>query len=114
MSRFRQTTSDNIAYYTRQGRRAIEFRLEELDAEWDIERVLEVNASSVSLLGLTLGATLDKTLVLFACRGISFSASTRSAGLVSTTRNLSAARCQDRFGIERERQALRSELHNRF
>lgn len=35
-------------------------RIGELDREWDIERVLEVNASSLALTGLVLGATVDK------------------------------------------------------
>lgn len=30
-------------------------RLDELDAEWDIERILETNASALSLFGLTAG-----------------------------------------------------------
>lgn len=38
-------------------RKKIEQRLHELDIEWDIERTLEANAASISLLGLTLGAT---------------------------------------------------------
>ena len=33
---------------------AIEARLATLDGEWDIERTLEVNASSIALIGLTL------------------------------------------------------------
>lgn len=39
-------------------------RLAELDAEWDIERVLETNASSLALLGLTLGATVNRKFFL--------------------------------------------------
>ena len=39
---------------------AIERRLGELDREWDLERVLGINAATASLLGLTLGATVDK------------------------------------------------------
>jgi hypothetical protein len=35
-------------------------RLEELDREWDIERTLEANAASFSLLGLTLALTVDR------------------------------------------------------
>ena len=35
-------------------------RITELDAEWDIERVLTLNASTLTLLGLALGATKDK------------------------------------------------------
>ena len=38
----------------------IDCRLEELDHEWDVERVLEVNASLGSLLGVALGATVDR------------------------------------------------------
>jgi hypothetical protein len=35
-------------------------RVEELDHEWDIERMLEVNASTLALAGLVLGATVNK------------------------------------------------------
>lgn len=35
-------------------------RIAQLEREWDIERVLEANASSLALLGLTLGATVDR------------------------------------------------------
>jgi hypothetical protein len=35
-------------------------RLAELDEEWDIERVLEANAATVSLAGLTLASTVDR------------------------------------------------------
>ena len=34
----------------------IDRRLKELDAEWDVERVLKMNSSSISLIGLVLGA----------------------------------------------------------
>jgi hypothetical protein len=35
-------------------------RLAELDREWDIERTLEANAASLSLLGIALGAGVDR------------------------------------------------------
>lgn len=35
-------------------------RIEQLEREWDIERVLEANAASVALIGLTLGATVHR------------------------------------------------------
>ncbi len=38
----------------RTDRRVLDIRLQELDREWDIERVLEANAAIFSLLGLTL------------------------------------------------------------
>ena len=47
-------TEMNIAYYSAHTEE-IEDRLAELDAEWDVERVLEASAAGVSLLGFTLG-----------------------------------------------------------
>lgn len=35
-------------------------RIENLEREWDIERVLETNAATVSLVGLALGALVDR------------------------------------------------------
>jgi hypothetical protein len=35
-------------------------RLDELDHEWDIERMLEANASTLILVGVTLGTTVDR------------------------------------------------------
>lgn len=42
----------------------ISARIQELELEWDIERVLELNASSLALLGTLLGATVDKKWLL--------------------------------------------------
>ena len=38
----------------------IKSRIKELDKEWDIERVLALNASLFALTGIILGATLNK------------------------------------------------------
>jgi hypothetical protein len=58
--RIRLQTEQNIARFKQAGPAEIARRLEELDAEWDVERTLEANAASVSLIGLTLGATVDR------------------------------------------------------
>ena len=55
----RQTDS-NIQHYAGAGREAMQERIAQLDNEWDIERVLEVNASTLALTGLALGISLDK------------------------------------------------------
>lgn len=39
---------------------AIARRLEELQEEWDVERMLETNASTLTLTGLALGLTVDR------------------------------------------------------
>lgn len=56
----RQKTVENIARIAALGPAAIRRRLAELDAEWDVERMLEANASTVSLIGLSLGFTVDR------------------------------------------------------
>ena len=61
----RRRTEENITRYRNAGPAAIDRRLQELDAEWDIERTLEANAATASLIGLTLGATVDRRWYLF-------------------------------------------------
>ncbi len=58
--RIRLKTEESIARVSRAGALAIGQRLAELDREWDTERTLEANAASLSLLGITLGATIDR------------------------------------------------------
>ena len=61
----RQQTQKNIERLQNAGPAAIERRLAELDEEWDIERTLEANAATAALIGLTLGATVDRRWYLF-------------------------------------------------
>lgn len=53
-------TEHNIAATAAAGPAAIDRRLEELDREWDMERLLEANAASISLLGVIFGMTMDR------------------------------------------------------
>ena len=55
----RQTQTD-LARYADADAAHIDERLAELDREWDIERTLEANASTAILMGLVLGATVDR------------------------------------------------------
>jgi len=52
-------TEARIRYYANHPDE-IDARIEELDAEWDTERVLEANAATLSLCGLFLGAVHSK------------------------------------------------------
>jgi len=47
-------------------------RLVELDHEWDVERLLQVNASVLVLLGLALGATRDRRFLVLPAAVFSF------------------------------------------
>src|SRR5687768_5681310 len=59
--RIRRTTERNVARAARGGAGHIDRRLRELGREWDIERTLESNAATVSLVGLGLGALVHRT-----------------------------------------------------
>ncbi|WP_169974632.1 DUF2892 domain-containing protein [Tautonia rosea] len=53
-------TEARVLHYASAGPRAIDRRLRQLDQEWDIERVLEANASSLILAGMALGSLVDR------------------------------------------------------
>lgn len=53
-------TEENVARYSAAGSAAVDRRLAELDEEWDIERYLETMAPSFTLLGMTLGLTVNR------------------------------------------------------
>lgn len=59
-ARIRLAAEERIARCAAAGPDAIERRLAELDREWDIERTLEANASSLGLFGLGMGAFVDR------------------------------------------------------
>jgi len=58
--RIRQQTEQDVLRCVTAGEGAIDQRLQELDQEWDIERTLEANAATVALVGLGLGAFVDR------------------------------------------------------
>lgn len=53
-------TDISIQRYANADSDAIHRRIDELDQEWDIERALEVNASTLALSGLALGLTVNR------------------------------------------------------
>ncbi|WP_304898821.1 hypothetical protein [Methylicorpusculum sp.] len=53
-------TDINIQHYKGKSKAEILERIQMLDKEWDIERVLEVNASTLGLTGLILGLTKNR------------------------------------------------------
>ena len=53
-------TEESVRRVVAQGPAAIEQRLRELDVEWDTERTLEPMAASFGLMGVALGATVNR------------------------------------------------------
>ncbi len=58
----RKTEEQVRSYATRKG--DISRRIEELENEWDIERVLMLNASVIAFAGMVLGVTVDRKWLL--------------------------------------------------
>ncbi|QDU90045.1 hypothetical protein Pla175_34440 [Pirellulimonas nuda] len=56
----RQNAERQIARCASAGPQAINDRLDELDHEWDVERTLEANAATLTLIGLALGAGVNR------------------------------------------------------
>jgi len=61
----RRNTDERVAELKDIGPEAIARRLTELNEEWDIERTLEAHAAGALLLGLGLGATVDRRWFAF-------------------------------------------------
>lgn len=51
---------DNISFFSDRSAEEITARIDELEQEWDMERVLEINAASFSTAGLLLGTFVNK------------------------------------------------------
>ena len=61
--RIRRQTEANVAYYARHPA-LIGQRLKELDAEWDIERVLEMGSSTLTVTGLLMSVASSRKWLL--------------------------------------------------
>ena len=62
--RIRRRTRKNLEHYRAAGGDLIDRRLQELDREWDIERLLEANAASAVLAGLLLSGAVSRKWIL--------------------------------------------------
>ena len=63
---------DNVRYYSGRTRAEIARRINELEEEWDIERVLQLGAASLSLTGLTLAAVKNRVWFLLPTTVLAF------------------------------------------
>lgn len=106
-------TDANIQHFGALDRQRILYRIEELDREWDVERVLEVNASTLALTGLVLGLTVDRRW--FALPGIvlPFLLQHGLQGWCPPLPVLRRMGVRTRGEIDREKYALRSALEER-
>ena len=98
----------NIRHYSGQTKEEIYRRIQDLDQEWDIERVLETMASSLSLSGIVLGATVDRKWFLVPTIVLSFLLMHAIQGWCPPLPILRSLGIRTREEIDRERYALKA------
>jgi hypothetical protein len=62
--RIHARTLHDVSRYFGASDETLTTRIHELEREWDIERTLEANAATVSLLGLALGMSVDRRFLV--------------------------------------------------
>ena len=108
--RIDQGIEDNVRYYSGRPPEEIIRRMEALEQEWDIERVLEMMASSFSLTGIALGAAKHKLWFLLPATVLSFLFIHAVQGWCPPVPVLRRLGIRTREEIERERYALKALL----
>ena len=106
-------TNDNIRRYANSSPEVINRRIEELDKEWDVERALEVNASTLALTGLLLGATVNRKWLALPAVVLSFLLQHGLQGWCPPLPILRRSGVRTRSEIDREKYELRALLEGR-
>jgi hypothetical protein len=108
----RQTTRD-IRRYANSSPEVVNRRIQELDKEWDIERALEVNASTLALTGLLLAVTVDREWLVLPGVVLSFLLQHGLQGWCPPLPALRRLGVRTRGEIDREKYELRALLEGR-
>ena len=98
---------EKILYYSTQPREVISRRIRELEREWDIERWIETNASSLALTGLVLGLTKSRKYLLLTGTVLSFLLMHAVQGWCPPVPLLRKMGVRTRSEIDREKFALK-------
>jgi hypothetical protein len=106
-------TYSNIRRYANSSEEVINRRIEELDKEWDIERALEVNASTLALTGLLLGVTVNKKWLVLPGVVLSFLLQHSLQGWCPPLPLLRRLGVRTRGEIDREKYELKALLEGR-
>jgi hypothetical protein len=106
-------TEANIHRYRHLDRAQSLGRIQALDAEWDVERALEVNASTLALSGLVLGVTVDRRWLWLTGIVLPFLLQHGLQGWCPPLRRLGILGIRTRAEIDREKYALLAVLDNR-
>lgn len=103
----RHETRQNVAKIAAKGGIAINKRLDELEREWDVERLLECNASSLAFTGVALGALVDRRFLILPALVTGFLFQHAVQGWCPPLPVLRRMGFRTSLEIEEERQALK-------
>lgn len=106
-------TDANILHYANASPEVIAERVEQLDKEWDVERLLEVNASTLALTGLALAARGSKKWLVLPGMVLSFLLQHGVQGWCPPLPLLRRLGIRTRGEIDREKYALLAGLKGR-
>ena len=106
-------TNSNIRRYANSSEEVINRRIEELDQEWDIERSLEANASTLALTGLLLGLTVNRKWLALPTIVLSFLLQHSLQGWCPPLPLLRRLGVRTRGEIDREKYELKALLEGR-
>lgn len=104
--RIDQEIADNVREATAQGR--LPQRIGELDAEWDIERAIEMNASALAFIGVVLGYFAHPYWLALPALVTAFLFQHALQGWCPPVPVLRRMGFRTSYEIERERQALKA------
>ena len=105
--RIQQQMQDSLAYFAMRPDE-IDRRLSELDGEWDVERVLETNASALALAGVALGYAVDRRFLVLPAAVLAFLLQHALQGWCPPLPVLRRAGVRTAQEIEQERYALKA------
>ena len=103
----------SIKIYSQRGPSAIKRRIRVFDREWDIERVLEVNASTLALTGLVLGVRSNRNWLFLTGGVLAFLLQHGLQGWCPPLPVLRRLGVRTRGEIDREKFALKEQLNGR-
>jgi hypothetical protein len=107
LKRIDSTIDQKVLFYSTQPKEAISQRILQLEREWDIERVLETNASALALTGLMLGLVKSRKYLLVSATVLSFLLLHGIQGWCPPVPLLRKAGVRTRSEIDREKFALK-------
>jgi hypothetical protein len=100
-------TTDRLRLYLNADEAALSRRIQSLDREWDMERVLQTNAATIALTGTILGITINRKWLLLPMFVTGFLLQHAIQGWCPPVSPLRRIGVRTRMEIEKERYALK-------